>query len=82
MGNTTRSVLPPPLRKTGERVARHRATAARTGVGAGDEPQAAVLPRGVFQGDPEPQDPAQGLRVQEGGVLVRGHCNETCFRDL
>lgn len=47
-----------------------------TGVRARNEPQAAVLPRGILQGNPEPQDSAQRLRVQEGGILVRGHCNE------
>ena len=46
-----------------------------TSVGARDEPEAAVLQHGVFQRDPQAQHPAQGLRVQEGGVLVRGDCS-------
>lgn len=45
-----------------------------TGMRARDEPQAAVLQRGVLQRDPHAQHPAQGLRVQEGGILVRGDC--------
>lgn len=46
-----------------------------TCVGAGDEPEAAVLQRGILQCHPHAQHPAQGLRVQEGGVLVRGDCS-------
>lgn len=47
-----------------------------TGVRARNEPQASVLLRGILQGNPEPQDPAQGLCVQEGGILVWCHCNK------
>lgn len=46
-----------------------------TGVGARNEPEAAVLHCGILQRDPHAQHPAQGLRVQEGGVLVRGDCS-------
>ena len=46
-----------------------------TCVGARDKPEAAILQHGVFQSDPQAQHPAQRLRVQEGGVLVRGDCS-------
>lgn len=46
-----------------------------TGVGARDEPEAAVLQRGILQCDPHAQHPAQGFRVQEGGILVGGDCH-------
>lgn len=44
-----------------------------TVVWARDEPQAAVVDGGVLQGDPEPQNSAQRLGVQKGGVLVWRH---------
>lgn len=47
-----------------------------TGVRARDEPQTAILLCGIFQGNPEAQDPAQRLRVQEGGILVWCHCKD------
>ena len=50
-----------------------------TCVGPRDEPEAAVLQRGVFQGNPQAQHPTQGLRVQEGGVLVRGDCSRPAW---
>lgn len=50
-------------------------TGVLTGVGARDEPKAAVAQRGILQRHPHAQHPAQGLRVQEGGVLVRGDCS-------
>lgn len=43
-----------------------------TGVGARDEPEAAVLQRGILYCDPHAQHAAQRLRVQEGSILVRG----------
>lgn len=46
-----------------------------TCVGARDEPEAAILQRGIFQSNPHAQHPAQRLRIQEGGVLVRGDCS-------
>lgn len=52
-------------------------TTTLTGVRARNEPQAAVLQRDILQGNPEPQDSPQRLCVQEGGILVRGHCDET-----
>lgn len=50
-----------------------RSSLTLTVVRARDEPQAAVVNGGVLQGDPEPQNSAQRLRVQEGGVLVWCH---------
>lgn len=50
-------------------------TGVLTGMGAWDEPEAAILQSGILQCDPYAQHPAQGLRVQEGGVLVRGNCS-------
>lgn len=47
-----------------------------TGVGARNEPQAAVLLRGVLQRDPEAHHPAQRLRVQKRGILVWRHCSK------
>ena len=41
-------------------------------VGAGERPQAAVLPGGVLQGPPE-ADHGGRVGVQEGAVLVRAH---------
>ena len=40
---------------------------------ARDEPQAAIVNSGVLQGDPHPHNPAEGLRVQKRGVLMRRH---------
>ncbi|KAI1232104.1 hypothetical protein IHE44_0007160 [Lamprotornis superbus] len=61
-----------------------------TGVRARDEPQTAILLCGIFQGNPEPQDPAQRLCVQEGGILrsnrdspaLRGTCAWSCSSSL
>lgn len=50
-------------------------TGVLTGMGAGDEREAAVLQRGVLHCNPQAQHPAQGLRVEEGGILVRGDCS-------
>lgn len=38
-----------------------------------DEPQAAVVDGGILQGDPQPHDSAQGLRVQKWGILMWRH---------
>lgn len=45
-------------------------------MGARNEPQAAVLLRGVLQRDPEAHHPAQRLRVQKCGILVWRHCSK------
>lgn len=38
-----------------------------------DEPQAAVVEGGILQGDPQPHNSAQGLRVQKWGILMWRH---------
>lgn len=53
-----------------------------TGMRARNEPEATVLQHGVLHCNPQAQHSAEGLRVQEGSILVRGDCRRPTREEI